>query len=112
MIFFACKKSREKENIVEIEPKEIPSAKIIRKDTLFLSLSPNMTKTEFDKAIMNENGKRLTNGKFQISPNYQVLDFSVYQKNKAIELFYSQFFSINELNNNSHQKLFNELFLI
>lgn len=112
MIFFACKESKKTERIVEIQTEENPSSEIIRKDTLFLSFSPNMTENEFKKAKNKENEKRLNNGKFQILLKDEVLDFSVYQKNKAIELHYSKFFSINELKNNYHLKLFNELFSV
>jgi hypothetical protein len=112
MIFFACKENRKKEIIVETEPQKQILTENIRSDSLFLSLSPNMSKNEFNEAKLIENGKRLTNGKFQISLNDQVLDFNVYQNNKAIELYYSHSFSKNELNNNSHQKLFNQLFSI
>lgn len=111
MIFFACQESRKPEKIIEVQP-EKNKTNVIRTDTLFLNLSPNMTEIEFDEAIMTENEKRLINGKFHLSLNYEILDFSVSQNNKSIELYYSKFFSRNELKNNSHQKLFNELISI
>ncbi len=117
-ILFACQNKQKPENKTDYQTikEEIKIAekqpKIKRTDTLFLNLSPNMTKEEFKEAIDQENGKRLKKNKFSVFIDNQIIEFDIYNYNKSITLGYSQYFSQNDLDNNIHKRLFKNIFSI